>query len=94
MLILSFISYFKLGDSVIFFIPSFIAVVMFLLNIFNFSKFLNILGVILLLMFVSPIIYSLSVALAIGSLFVVTALWGLYLWLLLPLTDRFVRRNV
>lgn len=94
MLILSFVSYFKLGDSVIFFIPSFIAVVMFLLNIFNYSKYLNILGVILLLMFVSPIIYSLSVALAIGSLFVVTALWGLYLWLLLPLTDRFVRRNV
>ena len=94
MLTLSFVSYFKIGDSIIIFIPSFIAVVMFLLNIFNYSKYLNIFGVILLLMFVSPIIYSLSVTLAIGSLFVVTALWGLYLWLLLPLTDRFVRRNV
>lgn len=94
MLTLSYVSYFKIGDSIILFIPSFIAVVMFLLNIFNYSKYLNILGVILLLMFVTPIIYSLSVALAIGSLFVVTAFWGLYLWLLLPLTDRFVRRNV
>lgn len=94
MLILSFLLFYKIGDSVIFFIPSFISVALFLLNILNYMKYLNIIGIVLLLMFISPIIYALSVALTIGSLFAVTAIWGLSLWLLLPLTDRFVRRFV
>jgi hypothetical protein len=47
-----------------------------------------------MVLFVTPVIYMLIIALTIGSLFVVTALWGLFLWLILPFTDRFVRRGV
>ncbi len=94
MITLSFVLYYKIGDSVITFIPTLISVLLLFINIFNYTRYFNIVGIIIMVLFVTPVIYMLIIALTIGSLFVVTALWGLFLWLILPLTDRFVRRGV
>jgi hypothetical protein len=94
MITLSFVLYYKIGDSVITFIPTLISVLLLFINIFNYTRYFNLAGIIIMVLFVTPVIYMLIIALTIGSLFVVTALWGLFLWLILPFTDRFVRRGV
>ncbi len=93
MLVLSVISYIIIGDSTLFFVPVLISILLFGVSLINRTKIAVLAGIMLFVMFTAPLIKSLIITLTIGSLSAIMVLTGLYIWLLYPFTDRFVRRN-
>ena len=94
LMILSTLMFYYTGDSVLFFVPTLISLPTlptFFTSRFKDLRFLNIIFTMFILMFITPLIYSLIVALTIGSLLLFSAIFIMFLWILAPITDSFFR---
>lgn len=91
LIILSTIMYYYTGDSVLFFVPALISLPAIFTTLFRNLRFVNIILSGLIILFITPLLYSIIVALTIGSLSLFSALFVMILWILVPITDSFLR---
>lgn len=91
LIILSIIVFYYTGDSVLFFVPAFISLPAIFTTLYRNLSFVNIIFGALIILFITPLLYSLIVALTIGSLTLFSALFVMILWILIPITDSFLR---
>jgi len=91
LMLISATVFYYTGDSVLFFVPAFISITALFMNLLIKLKFVNIIFALLIILYITPLMYSLIVALTIGSLILFSAVFGMILWILIPITDRFLR---
>ncbi|PKP00449.1 MAG: hypothetical protein CVU13_02800 [Bacteroidetes bacterium HGW-Bacteroidetes-8] len=91
LIILSTLMFYYTGDSALFFVPVLISLPALFTSRFKDLRFLNIIFIVLIIMFITPLMYSLIVALTIGSLILFSAIFIMFLWILAPIADSFLR---
>lgn len=91
LIVLSVLMFYFTGDSVLFFVPVIFSLPALITSWYKKLSFLNIIFIILIILFITPIIHSLIVALTIGSLLLFSAIFVMFLWILVPIADSFSR---
>ncbi len=92
--LLSIISLFLTGDSVLFFVAVIPCSLIFVLRIFIFSRLLSLWVVLITLLFVAPLLISLYAALAFGALCIIIPLVILFVWILTPVMHSFISGDI
>ena len=93
-LILAGVLYAYSGENFYLSVPVFLALISLFLNVKGKFAFVNLIMAALIILVIAPFVYTLAVALAIGSLAVYSIIAALSLNLILPLADSYLRKVV